>query len=340
MRAIIERVLRRGWSGQLGPSGAALMALVTAPLSWVWAGALAVRGRSWRGRAPRRAEGVHVVSIGNLAVGGTGKTPLVAWVAERLERDGRAVAIVVGNAGGDEALLYRRWRVGRPVFVESDREAGVLRARAEGAGVVVLDDAFQHRGLARDVDVVLLSADDPFPGALLPRGPYREPARSLARADAIVVTRREATLEEARAVAARAEDHAKGKVAAAARIVPYGWARLDAFEVEGTPGPELGRDVVAVCGIARPDAFRRRVAELLGGAVELVCFADHHAYAHEDVVRLKARAAGRPVVVTEKDAAKLAAWRVELSECWVLLEEVRWDWGEEQLVARLVPVSA
>lgn len=336
MRARVERLARRWWSGDLEHGGTAL-ALVTTPLSWVWGGALAVRDGVRGHRTPTRVEGVHIVSVGNLAVGGTGKTPLAAWVADQLDAAGHTTAIVVGGAGADEAGLHRRWCATRTVVVERDRARGAIRAREGGADAVVLDDAFQHRSLARDVDVVLLSADDPFPGALLPRGPYRERARALARADAIVVTRRLAGVDRARALAARAEDHAPGKVFACAEIAPSAWRRLGSAARAPGDGPEGSRGMVSACGVARADAFRRVVARMVRAEVELVGFADHHAYTRADVARLTARAAGRPIVVTEKDAVKLEAWAHELENAWVLAEEVRWDWGAERLVGTVGP---
>jgi len=283
--------------------------------------------------APRRAEGVRVVSVGNLAVGGTGKTPVATWVADRLEERGLATAIVVGSAAPDEAALHRRWRPERAVLVDRDRAGATERARNEGARAVVLDDAFQHRRLARDLDVVLLSADDPFPGPLLPRGPYREPARALARADAVVVTRRDATREASRAVAERAAEHAREKVVAGAALAPAGWLRLGAPRgATPHPGPV---EVLAVCGVARADAFRRAATRSGVAAAELVAFADHHAYGPGDVMRLKERAAGRPIGMTEKDAVKLQRWTEDLGEAWVLVEELRWEWGEAELVACL-----
>lgn len=328
----MERFARRWWAGELGWRGTALR-VATAPLSWGWQAAVAARGRAASHDPPRRVEGVRVVSVGNLAVGGTGKTPVAAWIADRLEERGLATAIVVGGAAADEAALQRRWRPERVVLVDRDRTRATERAKEEGARAVVLDDAFQHRRPARDLDVVLLSADDPFPGPLLPRGPYREPARALARADAVVVTRRDATPEAARGVAERAAEHAPGRVVAGAALTPAGWLRLgDPRSATLQPGPV---EVLAVCGVARADAFRRAATRSGVAAAELVAFADHHAYGPADVVRLNERAAGRPIGMTEKDAVKLERWKEELGEAWVLMEELRWDWGETQLVDRL-----
>lgn len=143
MRAGVQAFARRWWAGELGARGAALSA-IGAPLSWAWGGASALAGRRAAARA-RRVQGVAVVSVGNLAVGGTGKTPMTAWIASSLLRGGARPAVVVGGAGGDEARVIARRLPGVPVTIERDREAGAARARAAGADVVILDDGFQHR---------------------------------------------------------------------------------------------------------------------------------------------------------------------------------------------------
>ena len=107
-------------------------------------------------------------------------------------------ALLLSGYGTDEVLLHRSWNPSVPVLADPDRVAGARRAVRDGASTVVVDDGFQHRRLARDLDIVLLSVEDPFPGGVLPVGPYREPAESLARAHAIVLTRRGASIEAAR----------------------------------------------------------------------------------------------------------------------------------------------
>jgi tetraacyldisaccharide 4'-kinase len=334
VRGELERIARRAWGRELGWKGA-LFGAATVPLEWVWALALRAHEHGFARRPPTRFQGILVVSVGNLAVGGTGKTPLARWMADRLEQQGVPTAILVGDKGDDEALLHRWWRPGRVVIVERDRVEGARLARAAGARALVLDDGFQHRRLARDVDVVLLSADDPFPGPLLPRGPYREPARALARAGAVVVTRRRVGQEGGRALARRADAYAPGKVLAGACLAPSGWRRLDG----GEGAPERG-GVLALSAVARADAFARALEELLGGPVELRTYADHYAFGAADVRDARARARGRPIVVTEKDAVKLARWVDELRGAYVLCEELRWDWGEETIASLLASALA
>jgi len=275
-----------------------------------------------------------VISVGNLAVGGTGKTPVSAWVAGTLHAAGARTCVLVGAAGADEAELHRTWNRDVPVLTGRDRVANAASAQADGAEVAVLDDGFQHRALARDLDLVLMSADDPDPGRLLPRGPYREPRAALARADAVVVTRRSAGPGRARELAATLGSELERPVAASLHLAPGAWRWLD-----GTPTATPVGDVLAVGGVARPMAFRQALDGIVGGAVELVSFADHHRYTAAEVERVLGRAEGRPLVVTEKDAMKFArllghegAGRRVL----VLADRLTWDWGEDGLRTRVL----
>lgn len=329
MRAGVERFARRVWGGRLGWPGVVFSGLA-APASWAWSAVVLGRDGWFASRPGTRIEGLRVVSVGNLAVGGTGKTPMSAWIAARLHASGVPCGVLVGGHGEDEALLHESWNPGVRVLSGRDRAAGAARARTEGACVAVLDDGFQHRTLDRDVDLVLLSAEDPFPGPVLPRGPYREGPRALGRADAVVVTRRSAPLDAARALAASAAHYAPGAVHGAIRIQPGRWRRLD-----GGGRPPGACDVLAVCGIARPYTFRAAVEAYVEGAVELITFADHHAYGRADAARLRSRAGERPIVVTEKDAVKLTRYSGLLGETYVLGEELRWDWGEEDVAGLL-----
>jgi len=271
------------------------------------------------------------VSVGNLAVGGTGKTPIVRWVTSDLLASGAETAILVGEAAADEAQLHRRWNPGVDVLVDRDRVSSARRARAAGCRVVVIDDGFHHAALARDLDLVLISADDPFPAPVLPRGPYREPASALGRAGAIVVTRRAAPAERALDIAAFIEREWPRSVLGVVSLEPGTLARLDG----ATPAPASNDAVLAVCGVARPDAFAAAVREVVGGDVELLAFADHHAYDGADAERIRRRAHGRPVVTTEKDAVKLERWHARLGATFVLHDRLRWERGESALRALL-----
>lgn len=272
-----------------------------------------------RGLGVERA-GIRVVSVGNLTVGGTGKTPAAAWMVKRLMQRGRTPAIVsrgYGGAAGAGPVVVSpdsRWEdVGdEPVLlaeltravvvVGSDRVAGARKAAELGADVAVLDDGFQHRRLARDLDVVLLDAADPFGnGRLLPAGPLREPAAALARAGIVVLTRADA----AGAPAGEAAVRSLRLPAPVVRAIhaPAGFVRPDGRE---TAAPARA---VAFAGIARPETFRE---SLVATGVEVVlfrAFPDHHPYRSAELLPLleRARRAGVALVTTRKDRVRLPA---------------------------------
>ena len=158
------------------------------PASWVFGAIVARRNARFDAATLRRAA-LPSLSVGNLTVGGTGKTPVAAWCVEQLRARGARPAIVMRGVGDDEWRVHGLLNPGTPVIVSADRSDGVFTARARGADCVVLDDAFQHRQAARVADVVLVSADG-FSGRahLLPAGLYREPLTALRRAQAVLVT--------------------------------------------------------------------------------------------------------------------------------------------------------
>jgi tetraacyldisaccharide 4'-kinase len=280
---------------------------------------------SWYDRPGHVRKGpVPVISVGNLAVGGTGKTPLVAWLARRLAAQGAVAAVVSrgygGTAGpgpvvvstgggprvdaricGDEPHLLARALPGTIVIVGADRVEGVRAAAKAGAAVVVLDDGFQHRRLARDLDIVLLDGRAPFDGGrLLPAGRLREPASSLGRAGVVVLTRLGEHDEAAASHAAvRATGFAGPIVRAGHRVIAY-------FDLDGKPQPAPA-GALAFCGIGDPALFR---ADLEATGVRLAgfrAFRDHHAYsvaAWQSLCDQAARARV-PLVTTEKDLSRL-----------------------------------
>ena len=286
----------------------------------------AVRARNaWFDR-PGHAEraSVPVVSVGNLSVGGTGKTPVVAWLAQRLVALGEAPAIVSrgygGTAGpgplvvsagdgprldaraaGDEPLLLARAVREAIVVVGSDRVEGARTAASMGATVVLLDDGFQHRRLARDLDVVLLDGRRPFARRrLLPAGILREPPSSLRRAGVVLLTR----LESAD-VAASAKELVR-RTGFQGPIVRAGHAAAGFVGRDGRAVKPPDR-VVAFCGIGDPERFR---ADLQAGGVTVLAFhafRDHHVLSAPEIRRLadESRRLGAPLATTEKDLVRL-----------------------------------
>lgn len=290
--------------GDPSPSGAdRLLAGLLASAEPPFRAAVAARNR-WYDRRPPRPAPIPVVSVGNLTVGGTGKTPVIRWLWDWLAGLERRVAVVTRGYGEDEVALYRRWCGRGAVFVGPDRVAGVRSASRDGHDVALLDDGFQHRRATRALDILLVAAEDPWGVRLLPRGPYREPLTSAGRATHILVTRRSPERAAADAWIARLSRVAPEVGSSVIELRMGGWRDLTGSPVEPPAG-----DVLAVCSIARPEAFAAGLRELLPGSdVRLAAFPDHHRFGRRDIARLSRRCDGRTVVCTAKDARKLAAF--------------------------------
>jgi tetraacyldisaccharide 4'-kinase len=300
------------------------------------------------------------VSVGNLTAGGTGKTPLVEWVARALAAeglracvltrgygradesrrvvasDGARVLAEVAECGDDPRLLAERLLGAASVVSDRDRVSAARWARAElGAQVFVLDDGFQHLRIARDLDVLTLDATDPWGGGhLLPRGRLREHASALARADCVVITRAElaadighlraevARLTEGRAVVLTSRVRTRGLVP----LEEFGAAAEDEGRVARTSEP-AGVSVAAFCAVGNPRAF---FEHLRRDGLELChtrAFADHHAYtaADADAVSREAEQSGaRALLTTAKDAVKLRKLGFALP-CYVVDTELEFD---------------
>lgn len=300
----------------------ASLALLRLP-AFAYGGAVRVRNYYYDANATVRRSGVPVVSVGNLTVGGTGKTPLVAWLVREAQAAGLRPAVVSrgyrGSAGrgpllvssgdgplvgpercGDEPYLLARMLPGAAVVVGADRVAGARAAAGTGADLVLLDDGFQHRRLARDLDLVLLDASNPFGNyRLLPAGILREPLTALARADAVIVTR--SRPGESLVVLERVirRYHPKTPIFRAGHR-PVGF--VDSL---GAPVPKPRRAVV-FCGIGNPHPF---LADLDSEGIEVVAlrvYRDHHRYVAEDARTLTALARARDaaLVTTEKDLVR------------------------------------
>lgn len=301
------------------------------------AGSAGYRGllgaRDWlhaRGVLKSRGAGVPVVSVGNLTVGGTGKTPAVLLAVQtlldlghcpvvvsrgygrrtrgvRVVADAASIRLDAEDAGDEPFLLARRLR-GVPVIVSSNRhDAARLAVSRFGATTIVLDDGFQHLTLRKDLEIVMARATRPWGnGRLLPAGPLREPLDRLARAHLVVATGA-AKVEDAPEVVAAVRAHApRVPVLTAAYAATECWeaARMQAVKLEDLGG----RRLLAFAGIGAPPAFAETLAGLGAVVQELVTFADHHWYSPGDLAALAARATQRGadgLVTTEKDWVRL-----------------------------------
>jgi tetraacyldisaccharide 4'-kinase len=314
LRRRAEAPLRRWWAGEAGAWGAVLAA-ATAPAAALYGWGVRLRNLAYDTGLLRSAKPpIPVISVGNLTVGGTGKTPLTAWIVDLVLEEGRRPAVVSSGYGEDELLLHARWHPGVPVIAASRRTEGVRRAAEAGADVAILDDAFQHRALRRDLDLVSLSPADPFPPRLLPRGPYREPLRALRRADLLLVTAKGDG--EERAARALLAELGRASRLPSGQLFPLragAWTDLAGARVPAPEGP-----VLAVTSVAQPRGFVTLLAEQGIPEVDLLAFPDHHPYEDADVGEIRTRAGERTVVTTEKDAVKLEAWATALPGTRVL----------------------
>ena len=344
------------------------------PLVPVYAAALAVKRGTGR-LHPRRQHALSsaVISIGSVSAGGAGKTPFVLLLADILKRRNYAVSILTRGYGrdararksvervdpagdaarfGDEPLLLAR-RSGAPVYVGTDRYRAGLMAEAltdaaNGRTLVhLLDDGFQHRALARDIDIVLLTCRD-IGDVLLPAGNLREPLVRLREAD-ILVLRDEEALSLAEFVAALSRDD-DGREDSSRRELrpPLVWTVRRSLDLPPADSHARPKRPLVFCGIARPEGFIAILTAAGIAPAATTLFADHHRYRERDLDRLLAAARANHAdgfVTTEKDAVKLSsAMRRKLEQTGPLLvPELRVELLDEReameqlvsLVARL-----
>ncbi len=284
---------------------------------------------------------VPVVSVGNLTVGGTGKTPCVEYIARFYRKLNRRVAILSRGYGGtdgcnDEALLLKENLPDVPHLQAVDRVALAREAFAKlESEVLVLDDGFQHRRLARDLDVVLIDAMAPWGhGYLLPRGLLREPPSSLRRADVLVLTRCDQALAEQRERLRRT----LARIAPQKPVVETTHRPVKLSNCDGENAAlELLRDqkAAAFCGIGNPQAFRRSLHDLGARLLDFRVYPDHHAFGHADIEELHRWSGGLPtgtvIVTTQKDVVKLRLSRLGDRPLWWLRIRLCVESGQEAL---------
>ncbi|MGP1272137.1 MAG: tetraacyldisaccharide 4'-kinase [Phycisphaerales bacterium] len=327
------------------------------------AAALYDRAITARNRRFDRGEGVvrfdrPVVSIGNLSVGGTGKTPMVRLVVERLRSVGADPCIAMRGYGAsrrsdgrsDEADEYAASLADLPIVARANRTEGLIELfgteRGERVDCVVLDDGFQHRRIARDLDIVLLDATrDPADDRLLPAGRLREPMASLIRAHAAVITHAE-----------RAEPDRIERMRCSARgwnpdlllaVAQHAWRSVRVHAAEGESEQPVSwlarRRVFVACAIGNPEAL---LAQAHGACREVagqLVLRDHDPFDARTVRRLRSEARDADaILVTGKDWAKLAHENPALWPCPVVVPtlEMALTDGAEGLLAAIDGVAA
>lgn len=277
---------------------------------------------------------IPVISVGNITVGGTGKTPFVKWLMQRLIGIGCQPAILTPlSESADEVKEHASEGMSISgvylVFPGRNRVASAKRAIEFGATVIVLDDGFQYRRLHRDVDIVLwdatslLSTSNPF---------LREPLSSLKRANCIVISKADALSDKEREMLKQQIEKWSGQRKV---ISAFGYEPKLVVNDESLEGRNFGASrILLVAGIANPHYFSL-TAKLTGlKAVGMVCFPDHHRYSLSDakfICDIAKSEGADAVLTTRKDAVKLRKlWQSEIP-LLVLKVKLRWLWGEEKI---------
>lgn len=342
-------------TGRAKDVSARLLRALTASVEPMYRFGVSRRNRSFDRRAGVVRVGRPVVSVGNITTGGTGKTPVVAWLAQRLYAAGRRPVILTrgyrGKEGAsDEAQLLRRalapldpssTEAAVPVIVNPDRVAAAEQTIASRAmtSLFILDDGFQHRRLARDFDLVLIDATRPFGfERLLPRGQLREPLASLGRADAILLTRVDLVeSDDIERIESTLRTHTAAPMFRCSHVIDV--------VVKGTDRPTAresiemlaGKRVFAFCGLGNPEAFFESLRRANARIVGTRAFADHHAYSTDDLKRIRLDAevaSAERIITTTKDAAKLHA-----DDIWVAELGLRFQGDHESRLLELVTSS-
>jgi len=342
---LMERLFHLMVAAERPSPGIALLRSFAFPAAGAYGLLAGVRNRLFdEGVLPSRRAQCRVVSVGNLTVGGTGKTPMVVWLAEFLQGEGWRVAVASRGYGGtcgrrlcvvsdgsrrvadvrlsgDEPQLLARRLPHVPVLCSAHRTRAVAAAVEKfGTQAAILDDGFQHRRLARDLDLVLLDARAPFGnGWLFPRGPLRETPSALRRAHALVLSR----FDRSPPAEANREELAKRWPEKTILTAAYRPVRL----FEAATGREIplsslaGVRAAAFAGIAKPEAFFRTIEDLGARLVYSCALPDHQPLSPallSSLVETAAAQAPELWLTTEKDWVRLAATRSPAMDLWVL----------------------
>ena len=315
---------------------------------------LVVRWRNRRydtGQATIQRVPIPVVSVGNITLGGTGKTPLVEWIARWFSGQGVRVGIVSRGYGAarkghgvearnDEALELEERLPDIPHVQNPDRVEGARHAvRDLGCQALVLDDAFQHRRLGRNLDLCVVDALEPFGyGHVFPRGTLREPPDGLRRADLVILSRADLVGPAAReSIRKTATGYAPQAAWAEVAHAPQA---LSNSRGESVALASLADNpVAAFCGVGNPAAFRRTLENLGYRVIGFREFADHYRYTRADVESLIAwanRLDVAAVVCTSKDLVKLGIDRLESRPLWAVTIALNFLAGQEALEKRLI----
>jgi len=337
-RGDTHRLMRWLWTSRRADAKAVRLALL--PASGLWRAAMAGRDQAYlRGWLPTTRLPAPVIGIGNLTVGGSGRTAVTVWVARHFASQGIPAGLLLNGSPAVAAALAAALP---QTIVVNDRDvaAAARLAMAGGARLLLVDDAFRRPGISRDLSLAVVSAETTRAVSwALPAGPWREGReRALARADAVIITRRRASAEAAAALATELGGVVRG---------PVGVARLGLLQLRGLVSGTLqpasvlrGKRVVAATGLADPDAFVAHVKSA-GGAVQVATWKDQAELRDEDVAWL-AHAARRAdhVVITERDAVRLRdRWAANVPEPLVAVLELTWEENGAAVIGALDAIA-
>ncbi|MCY3740598.1 MAG: tetraacyldisaccharide 4'-kinase [Candidatus Poribacteria bacterium] len=316
------------------------------PLSWLYGASVWIRNRLYTlGLFKARTLPCRVISVGNIVVGGTGKTPAVITIASHLQKQGKRVAILLRGykrqsrekvtivsdgkrvcaslgESGDEAYMMATHLSGIPIVVSSQRyQAGRVALECFEVDVLLLDDGFQHRQLARDIDILTVRTERPFGDSvkLLPAGTLREPPTALQRADIILLTRTEAAniSLHAKEIVKRFTPNALILESVHQPVYLYplaGNKSRKKTNILDTAKALEGKRILAVCGIGNPDALVTTLMRCSPENVKLLAFPDHHVYTEADLGQMDRAfqaAQADMIVTTQKDEGKLEPFVVD-----------------------------
>jgi len=323
-----EGFVDRVWYGD--GAFASVSRAVLLPAERVFRGVVGARDILYdAGWLPTHETTIPAISVGNLTVGGSGKTPIAAWIAQGLVSRGAKPSIVLRGYGIDEPLVHKQLNPGVPVVANPDRVAAIDEARRAGADIAVLDDAFQHRRVRPIADLVLVSADQWTPEVhLLPAGPWREPLKAIRRATLVVVTRK--------AVDEKTLESVHQRLSQIAPAIPRVSVRFDLGQLTDARDASItrplsrlaGTTVRAILSIANPGAFIRQL-EQFGARVLPSIYPDHHNFSEAEVAKIASEHDGIDwFVCTLKDAVKLGPqWPRLAPSLWYVSQHVMVERG-------------
>ncbi len=288
--------------------------------------------------------GVPVISVGNLTTGGTGKTPIVAFLANWFRDAGVQVGLLsrgyksLDSLTNDEKLVLDQLCPGVPQWLDPDRVLSAKRAVVAGCNLLILDDAFQHRRVHRDLDIVLLDATNPWGyGHCLPRGLLREPIANIERADLVVVTRSDqVSAEELTAIRTDLVRHNQ-----VGSVIEVSFRPSELLNSAGQTRPfaeVAGQRVFGFCGIGNPDSFEQTLRQLGSEVVGFESFPDHHHFTSDDLARLGEQAQSSNaelLLTTHKDLVKIPDTQLRGCPLWAVQIGTEIVRGAPMLEARL-----